>query len=325
MTLKVNVHIPPPLSPASQNKMSLTCVETPLATSPPGRVRSVVHAPGTEVKQTGHDSAEPARKIEETMTTTYSRARGAMPHENGTEQRSGPPIVRNAFGANGRGEKNNSSSSTASISSSIGKVGGSSVHARLGSTAVNGGHSLAYTYAPLEHSSDSSWHQIPKSLASAVLGVDPCSTTSTPVGDHAGGGGGGGAGGAMSHQSKTYKMAVKRTAMSVSLSCCFGLATMIFRGRQSGLEFFAGYLVEQSLSEYTYRYIPYVSHVPAQDEPSCCCCCPRCCHCHVRNVAMIVLSVRALLISAPLQPELQRQAGPPLLVTVALYTGKPGT
>lgn len=187
------------------------------------------------------------------MTTTYSRARGTVPYENGTELRGGPPIVRNAFGANGRADKNNhnnsSSTSATSISGSIGKTGDSSVNARLGSTAVNGGHSLAYTYAPLEHSSDSSWHQIPKSLATAVLGVDTA--------DHVGGGGGGGGGaggGAMSHQSKTYKMAVKRTVMSVALSCCFGLATMVFRGRQSGLEFFAGYLVEQSLSEYEYEY-----------------------------------------------------------------------
>lgn len=196
------------------------------------------------------------------MTTTYSRARGVVPHENGTEQRGGPPIVRNAFGPSGRADKNNSSSSSASISSSIGKAGGSSAHARLGSTAVNGGHSLAYTYAPLEHSSDSSWHQIPKSLASAVLGVDPCSTASTAVGDHAAGGdgGGGSAGGAMSHQSKTYQMAVKRTVMSVALSCCFGFATMVFRGRQSGLEFFAGYLVEQSLSEYEIIHVT-VQHV----------------------------------------------------------------
>lgn len=186
------------------------------------------------------------------MTTTYSRARGVLPHENGMEQRGGPPIVRNAFGPSGRADKNNSSSAAC-------KAGGSSAHARLGSTAVTGGHSLAYTYAPLEHSSDSSWHQIPKSLASAVLGVDPCSTASTAVGDHAAGGdgGGGSAGGAMSHQSKTYKMAVKRTVMSVALSCCFGFATMVFRGRQSGLEFFAGYLVEQSLSEYK-----YITHVP---------------------------------------------------------------
>lgn len=199
------------------------------------------------------------------MTTTYSRARGAPPHENGTEQRNGgPPIIRNGFGpTNGRADHNNSSSSSSAMhtstsisSSSIGGKGGGSISARLGSTAVSGGHSLAYTYAPLEHSSDSSWHQIPKNLASAVLGVDP-------VDDNAGGSGagGGGAGGAMSHQSKTYKMAVKRTVMSVVLSCCFGLATMVFRGRQSGLEFFAGYLVEQSLSEYAYYRYSYAALV----------------------------------------------------------------
>lgn len=195
------------------------------------------------------------------MTTTYSRARGVLPHENGSEQRNGgPSIIRNGFGpTNGRADHNNSCSSSAvhtsksaiNSSSSVGGKGGGSISTRLGNTAVSAGHSLAYTYSPLEHSSDPSWHQIPKNLASAVLGVDP-------VGDHAGGGvgSGGGAGGTMSHQSKTYKMAVKRTVMSVALSCCFGLATMVFRGRQSGLEFFAGYLVEQSLSEYQYTDHP---------------------------------------------------------------------
>ena len=61
---------------------------------------------------------------------------------------------------------------------------------------------------------------------------------------------GGGSGGAIAgkQQSKTYRLAVKRTMVSIALSCCFGLVTMPFRGQQSGLEFFAGYLVEQSLS-----------------------------------------------------------------------------
>lgn len=216
---------------------------------------------GEDREHTGHDRAELTRNFKEAMTTTYSRARGVLPHENGSEQRNGgPSIIRNGFGpTNGRADHNNSCSSSAvhtsksaiNSSSSVGGKGGGSISTRLGNTAVSAGHSLAYTYSPLEHSSDPSWHQIPKNLASAVLGVDP-------VGDHAGGGvgSGGGAGGTMSHQSKTYKMAVKRTVMSVALSCCFGLATMVFRGRQSGLEFFAGYLVEQSLSEYQYTDHP---------------------------------------------------------------------
>lgn len=102
-----------------------------------------------------------------------------------------------------------------------------------GVAAANGGPPVGYAdYSPLDYSS--SWQQMPKGLVDA--GVD--STGSL-----------GGAGGAIgSKQSKTYRLAVKRTLVSIALSCCFGLVTMLFRGQQSGLEFFAGYLVEQSLS-----------------------------------------------------------------------------
>ena len=109
---------------------------------------------------------------------------------------------------------------------------------RNGSGAANGGHSLGYTYSPLDYSS--SWQQQPQGLVDA--GGDSLSSTL--------GGGGGGGGGATTgkQQSKTYQLAVKRTMVSIALSCLFGLVTMVFRGQQSGLEFFAGYLVEQSLS-----------------------------------------------------------------------------
>lgn len=112
---------------------------------------------------------------------------------------------------------------------------------------ANGGHSLAYTYSPLDYSSG--WQQTPAGL----MDVGGGSSGSLGGGDggvgvilpSSSGGGGGGGGG---KQSKMYRLAVKRTMVSIALSCCFGLATMAFRGRQSGLEFFAGYLVEQSLS-----------------------------------------------------------------------------
>lgn len=105
---------------------------------------------------------------------------------------------------------------------------------RNGSGAANGGHSLSYMYSPLDYSS--SWQQRPK--GSVDTGGDS-------LGSASGGGGGGATGG---KQSKTYRLAVKRTMVSIALSCCFGLVTMVFKGKQSGLEFFAGYLVEQSLS-----------------------------------------------------------------------------
>ncbi|CAM9698324.1 unnamed protein product, partial [Hapterophycus canaliculatus] len=119
---------------------------------------------------------------------------------------------------------------------------------------INGGHSLAYTYSPLEHSTSSSWQQTSNGLADVVLGE--ASLAPRSLGQMAGSGKTGdwgrgelhGEGGSKSQQSKTYKLAVKRTVMSIALSCCFGLATMVFKSKQSGLEFFAGYLVEQSLS-----------------------------------------------------------------------------
>lgn len=100
--------------------------------------------------------------------------------------------------------------------------------------ANGGGNTLGYAYSPLDYSS--SWQQNPKGLAD--VGGDALG--------RAGSGGVAGPGG--SNQSRTYNLAVKRTMMSIALSCCFGFLTMVFRGKQSGLEFFAGYLVEQSLS-----------------------------------------------------------------------------
>lgn len=110
---------------------------------------------------------------------------------------------------------------------------------------ANSGHSLAYTYSPLDYSSG--WQQTPAVLndvggdisgsVGGDGGVGGVPSSSTGGGDVVGG-----------KQSKIYRLAVKRTMLSIALSCCFGLATMVFRGKQSGLEFFAGYLVEQSLS-----------------------------------------------------------------------------
>lgn len=123
---------------------------------------------------------------------------------------------------------------------------------------VNGGQPLAYTYSPLEHSTSSSWQpQAPEGFADVVLGGDALgsrsslgqiSGSSASTNGDWGRGELRGEGGSKSQQSKTYRLAVKRTVMSIALSCCFGLATMVFKSRQSGLEFFAGYLVEQSLS-----------------------------------------------------------------------------
>lgn len=110
-----------------------------------------------------------------------------------------------------------------------------------GGPVANGGHSLAYTYSPLDYSSG--WQQTPKGLVD--VGGDPSGSLGSGVGGITAEGGAGVVGG---KQSKLYRIAVKRTMVSIALSCCFGLATMAFRGKQSGLEFFAGYLVEQSLS-----------------------------------------------------------------------------
>jgi len=101
--------------------------------------------------------------------------------------------------------------------------------------ANGGGNTIGYAYSPLDYSS--SWQEVPKGLVD--VGGDPMGRAVN------GGVAGGGSG---SNQSRTYNLAVKRTMTSIALSCCFGLVTMVFRGKQSGLEFFAGYLVEQSLS-----------------------------------------------------------------------------
>ncbi|CAM9660280.1 unnamed protein product, partial [Discosporangium mesarthrocarpum] len=49
-------------------------------------------------------------------------------------------------------------------------------------------------------------------------------------------------------RSETYQLAVRNTALSILSATLFGFGTIVCRGKQSGLEFFAGYLVEQSLS-----------------------------------------------------------------------------
>lgn len=49
-------------------------------------------------------------------------------------------------------------------------------------------------------------------------------------------------------EAEVYRKAVLRTCIVVLSAIAFGLGTMVVKGRQSGLEFFAGYLVEQSLS-----------------------------------------------------------------------------
>jgi hypothetical protein len=47
---------------------------------------------------------------------------------------------------------------------------------------------------------------------------------------------------------QAYRKALLRTALVVLSAIAFGFGTMAVKGRQSGLEFFAGYVVEQSLS-----------------------------------------------------------------------------
>jgi tellurite resistance protein TerC len=41
---------------------------------------------------------------------------------------------------------------------------------------------------------------------------------------------------------------VQKTLLSVGAAFLFGVCTWLVKGKQSGMEFFAGYLVEQSLS-----------------------------------------------------------------------------
>mmetsp|Transcript_13639 Transcript_13639/g.31867 ORF Transcript_13639/g.31867 Transcript_13639/m.31867 type:complete len:325 (+) Transcript_13639:258-1232(+) len=47
---------------------------------------------------------------------------------------------------------------------------------------------------------------------------------------------------------RRYKESVYNTAVCVGAAIIFGIGVAVFKGRQSGFEFFAGYLVEQSLS-----------------------------------------------------------------------------
>mmetsp|Transcript_17782 Transcript_17782/g.23450 ORF Transcript_17782/g.23450 Transcript_17782/m.23450 type:complete len:391 (-) Transcript_17782:624-1796(-) len=53
---------------------------------------------------------------------------------------------------------------------------------------------------------------------------------------------------AMEKGSREYKVAVIKTVLVVLAAGVFGAGTWVVKGRQSSLEFFAGYLVEQSLS-----------------------------------------------------------------------------
>ncbi|CAM9369526.1 unnamed protein product [Ectocarpus sp. 6 AP-2014] len=153
------------------------------------------------------------------MSNAYPRARSALPPDQG--------MVAD----------NRSSSSSACAPAHMAFGSSSS-----GATCVK---SAPYAYNPLEHSTSLGWQQSLMGATDVDLGAE----SSVGGSSH-----GGRAvhnnldGGSMPQQSKTYRMAVKRTVMSIALSCGFGLATMLFRGRQSGLEFFAGYLVEQSLS-----------------------------------------------------------------------------
>ncbi|CAM9167384.1 unnamed protein product [Ectocarpus sp. 4 AP-2014] len=156
------------------------------------------------------------------MSNAYPRARSALPPDQGM-------VAIN---------RSSSSSACAPVHLALGS-------SSSGATCVK---SAPYAYNPLEHSTSLGWQQSLIGATNVDLGVDPSAA------DIGGSSHGGRAvhnnldGGSMPQQSKTYRMAVKRTVMSIALSCGFGLATMLFRGRQSGLEFFAGYLVEQSLS-----------------------------------------------------------------------------
>ncbi len=46
----------------------------------------------------------------------------------------------------------------------------------------------------------------------------------------------------------TYRLAVIKTMMVVVVATLFGIVTWVFKGKQSSMEYAAGYLVEQSLS-----------------------------------------------------------------------------
>lgn len=188
---------------------------------------------------------------------TYDLTAGIPPHHKiGQLQNSLYSADPSSFGL-----RRNGSNTPIHDSDRIGGGGEQSSHASSGdarqpSFANKGSSSLlAYTYSPLEHSTQNigvlhHWQKVPGAaaanavaygLADVVLGEaawrgNGSSRATTTV--------------ASTQHSKAYRLAVKRTVMSVLASLTFGLATMVFRGRQSGLEFMAGYLVEQSLSEF---------------------------------------------------------------------------
>lgn len=162
------------------------------------------------------------------MTSVYPRVR-SIPSQQQLDIPP-PPSTRYEVGvSNGKSASNGMATyNIANSSNGAGGVGGGSkVNGGARRRVINGQQSLAFFYSPLEHSTTSSWQQVPQELANVVLG-EPNT-------------GGSGA----SH----YRQAIRRTIVSVVLSFCFGLATMVFKSPKSGLEFFAGYLVEQSLSE----------------------------------------------------------------------------
>lgn len=51
-----------------------------------------------------------------------------------------------------------------------------------------------------------------------------------------------------SQEDEEYKRAITKTILTVAAACLFGIGLMATRGVTSGYEFFAGYLIEQSLS-----------------------------------------------------------------------------
>lgn len=157
------------------------------------------------------------------MTSTYPRAR-SIPLQQQLDIPP-PPSTRYEVGASKSASNGMATYNLANDSNGVG--GGSKGNGGARRRVINGQQSLAFFYSPLEHSTTSSWQQVPQELANVVLG-EP----------NAGGSG-------ASH----YRQAIRRTIVSVVLSFCFGLATMVFKSPKSGLEFFAGYLVEQSLSK----------------------------------------------------------------------------
>ncbi len=54
--------------------------------------------------------------------------------------------------------------------------------------------------------------------------------------------------GTLTKQKKMYQSAVITTCLSVIAACSFGIFIIMFYGQTYGFEFFAGYIVEQSLS-----------------------------------------------------------------------------